>query len=104
MKQARRARAALTVLSLLSWAALLTGAASAQTKPPPTPTVLPPGANPLIVRVPAEQPSSKRPLMRLSGEQMAHLREAQNFRASGLHERAKSVLRDLDKAVPHHAI
>ena len=70
---------------------------------PPHPSVLPSIAKPLLVQLPAE-PYSRRPAARLTPEQLGRFRDAQNFRANGLHERARDVLVTLDRELPHHAL
>ncbi len=74
----------------------------AQNAPPPTGGTV--NARPLFVRLPADPPSSRRAPARLTPEQLGRFRDAQNFRANGLHERARDVLVALDREVPHHPL
>lgn len=71
---------------------------------PQAPSVLPTIARPLLVRLPVDPPSSRRQPVRLTPEQLARFREAQNFRVNGLHERARDLLIVLDRELPHHPL
>ena len=59
-------------------------------------------ATPVAPSLAVEVPSVES--VRLAPDQLARLRDAQNFRVNGLHERARDALVALDHELPHHPL